>query len=46
MWRIVSLKLTLLFCPDKTLLQHKLDKYRVALKVFGETSCMWHFMYP
>ena len=45
-WRIVSLKLTLLFCADKTLLQHKLDKYRVALKVFGETSCKWHFLFP
>ncbi len=34
-WRIVSLKLTLMFYADKALLHHKLDKYRVAFRVFG-----------
>jgi N-acetylglucosaminyl-diphospho-decaprenol L-rhamnosyltransferase len=33
MWRIVSLRLTLPFYTDKTLLHHKLDKYRVAFRV-------------
>jgi GT2 family glycosyltransferase len=34
-WRIVSLRLTLPFHADKTVLYHKLDKYRVAFKIFG-----------
>jgi len=33
-WRMVSLNLTLPFYADKTLLHHKLDKYRVAFRVF------------
>lgn len=45
-WRIVSLKLALLFYTDKTLLHHKLDKYRVALKVFGEALCKSLFLCP
>jgi N-acetylglucosaminyl-diphospho-decaprenol L-rhamnosyltransferase len=35
-WRIVSLNLALPFYADKTIVHHKLVKYRVALKVFGE----------
>ncbi len=35
MWRMVSLKLTLPFYTDKTHLINKMDKYRVAFKVFG-----------
>ena len=35
MWRMVSLKLTLPFYADKTRLIHKMEKYRVAFKVFG-----------
>jgi len=35
-WRVFSIRLTLPFYADQTLLHHKLDKYRVALKVFGE----------
>ncbi len=35
MWRIVSLNVTLPFYADKTPLLHKLDKYRVAFRVFG-----------
>jgi N-acetylglucosaminyl-diphospho-decaprenol L-rhamnosyltransferase len=34
-WRMVSLNLTLLFYADKTLLHHKLDKYRVTFRVFA-----------
>jgi hypothetical protein len=34
-WRIGSLKLALLFYADKDFLHHKLDKYRVAFRVFG-----------
>jgi len=45
-WRIVSLNLTLPFYADKTLLHHKLVKYRVALKVFWGTLRKLHFMYP
>lgn len=36
-WRILSLKVTLLFYADKPVLLHKLDKYRVAFKIFGKT---------
>lgn len=34
LWRIVSLKLMMPFYSDKTVPRHKLEKYRVALKVF------------
>ncbi|MBI5594015.1 MAG: glycosyltransferase family 2 protein [Deltaproteobacteria bacterium] len=37
MWRIILLKLTLPFYADKTRLHHKLDKYRVAFRVFLRT---------
>ena len=33
-WRIISLSLTIPFSAHKTLLQHKLVKYRVAFRVF------------
>ena len=34
LWRIFSLKLTLLLCADKKASLEKLDKYRLALKTF------------
>ncbi len=37
-WRIVSLNLTLPFYAEKTLLNHKLDKYQVALRVVLQTQ--------
>lgn len=35
LWRIVTIRLTLPFCRDTSLLESKLEKYRTALKIFG-----------